>query len=66
MPEHYLPYTEEEVVRIRKVSLLNLSKVRAYLIKRMNDQAIEHQRCYCKSRRPIQALPTDEPLDINI
>lgn len=41
MPEHYQPYTEEEVARIRKVSLLNLPEVRADLIKRMNDQGIE-------------------------
>jgi mono/diheme cytochrome c family protein len=41
MPEHYQPYTEEEVARIRKASLLNLPDVRAGLIHQMVEQSIE-------------------------
>ncbi|HZX17812.1 MAG TPA: cytochrome C [Pseudomonas sp.] len=40
-PEHYRPYTEEEVATTRKVSLLNLPDVRADLIKKMVEQGIE-------------------------
>lgn len=41
MPEHYRPYTEEEVAATRKVSLLNLPDVRADLIKKMVEHGIE-------------------------
>tara|TARA_Y100001951_G_scaffold101807_1_gene107307 strand:- start:409 stop:939 length:531 start_codon:yes stop_codon:yes gene_type:complete len=41
MPEHYRPYTEEEVAITRKSSLLNLPDVRAGLINKMIEQGIE-------------------------
>lgn len=40
-PEHYQPYTEEEVAKTRKVSLLNLPETRAGLIREMIEQGIE-------------------------
>lgn len=40
-PEHYQPYTEEEVAKTRKVSLLNLPEIRAGLIRQMIEQGIE-------------------------
>lgn len=40
-PEHYRPYTEEEVAKTRKVSLLNLPEIRAGLIREMIEQGIE-------------------------
>ncbi|MOA68853.1 hypothetical protein D3C78_1966870 [compost metagenome] len=40
MPEHYQPYTAEEVAGIRKVAMLNLPQARAGLIARMREQGI--------------------------
>ncbi|WP_166358519.1 cytochrome c [Pseudomonas akapageensis] len=40
MPEHYQPYTTEEVSSIRKVSMLNLPQARAGLIAKMREQGI--------------------------
>ncbi|WP_061240762.1 hypothetical protein [Ectopseudomonas composti] len=40
MPEHYQPYSENEVARLRKVSMLNLPDTRAHLIEQMREQGI--------------------------
>jgi mono/diheme cytochrome c family protein len=40
VPEHYQPYTTEEVSSIRKVSMLNLPQARAGLIAKMREQGI--------------------------
>lgn len=40
VPEHYQPYTAEEVAGIRKVAMLNLPQSRAGLIAKMREQGI--------------------------
>ena len=40
VPEHYQPYTAEEVSSIRGVSMLNLPQARAELIAKMREQGI--------------------------
>ncbi|MCY1487646.1 hypothetical protein D9M68_213220 [compost metagenome] len=40
VPDDYKPYTEEEVARIRSVTLLNLPDTRAGLIRQMREKGI--------------------------